>query len=57
MYKRVLLKFSGEQLAGEHEFGVDPKIAQYLAEELKSATQLGCEIVIVVGGGNMVRGA
>lgn len=57
MYKRVLLKFSGEQLAGEHEFGVDPKIAQYLAEELKAATQLGCEIVIVVGGGNMVRGA
>lgn len=57
MYKRVLLKFSGEQLAGEHEFGVDPKIATYLAEELKSATQSGCEVVIVVGGGNMVRGA
>lgn len=57
MYKRVLIKFSGEQLAGEHEFGVDPKIATYLADELKSASQTGCEIVIVVGGGNMVRGA
>ncbi len=57
MYKRVLIKFSGEQLAGEHEFGVDPKIATYLADELKSATQNGCEVVIVVGGGNMVRGA
>jgi uridylate kinase len=57
MYKRVLIKFSGEQLSGEHEFGVDPKIATYLADELKSATQTGCEVVIVVGGGNMVRGA
>lgn len=57
MYKRVLLKFSGEQLAGEHEFGVDPNIATFLADELKTASQTGCEIVIVVGGGNMVRGA
>lgn len=57
MYKRVLIKFSGEQLAGEHDFGVDPKIATFLADELKKATQTGCEVVLVVGGGNMVRGA
>ncbi len=57
MYKRVLIKFSGEQLTGEHEFGVDPNIAKYIATELKQAQQTGCEIVLVVGGGNMVRGA
>lgn len=57
MYKRVLIKFSGEQLTGEHEFGVDPNTAHYLAAELKKAQATGCEIVLVVGGGNMVRGA
>jgi uridylate kinase len=57
MYKRVLLKLSGEQLAGKHEFGIDPEVARYLAEELKQARQTGVQIVIIVGGGNMVRGA
>ncbi|CAN5632599.1 UMP kinase [soil metagenome] len=57
MYKRVLIKFSGEQLAGTHEFGVDPKLAKFFAEEIKAASASGCEIVLVVGGGNMVRGA
>lgn len=56
-YKRVLLKISGEQLAGKYEFGVDPEIAAYLAEEIKKALATGCELVLVVGGGNMVRGA
>jgi uridylate kinase len=56
-YKRILLKLSGEQLAGKYEFGVDPEIASYLAEEIKKALQTGCQIVLVVGGGNMVRGA
>lgn len=56
-YKRVLLKISGEQLAGKYEFGVDPEIASYLAEEIKKALAAGCELVLVVGGGNMVRGA
>jgi uridylate kinase len=56
-YKRVLLKISGEQLAGKYEFGVDPDIASYLAEEIKQAIATGCELVLVVGGGNMVRGA
>lgn len=56
MYKRILLKLSGEQLAGEHEFGVDPKIAKYLAHEIKQVVDDGVQIAIVVGGGNMVRG-
>jgi uridylate kinase len=56
MYKRVLIKFSGEQLTGEHEFGVDPNIAKYIATELKQAQQTACEVVLVIGGGNMVRG-
>lgn len=55
-YKRILLKLSGEQLAGEHEFGVDPKIAKYLAHEIKQVVDDGVQIAIVVGGGNMVRG-
>lgn len=57
MYKRVLLKLSGEQLAGEHDFGVDPKIAKYLAGEISEAVKTGCQVVVVAGGGNMVRGA
>lgn len=57
MYKRILLKLSGEQLAGKHEFGIDPDVARYLAKELHAAKDTGIEIVIIVGGGNMVRGA
>lgn len=56
-YKRVLLKLSGEQLAGKYENGIDPDIASYFAEEVKKAVNDGCEVIIVVGGGNMVRGA
>jgi uridylate kinase len=57
MYKRVLVKISGEQLSGEHEFGIDTNIAHYFAQEIKKATDIGCQVVLVVGGGNMVRGA
>lgn len=56
-YKRVLLKLSGEQLSGKFEAGIDPDVAKYLAQEVKKVRQAGCEIVIVVGGGNLVRGA
>ncbi len=56
-YKRVLLKLSGEQLAGKYEFGVDPEIASFLAAEVKKVVEKGCEVVMIVGGGNMVRGA
>lgn len=54
--KRVLLKLSGEQLAGKYEVGIDPDVAGYLAEEIKQVLATGCQLVIVVGGGNMVRG-
>lgn len=56
-YKRVLLKLSGEQLAGQYEFGVDPEIAAFLASEVKKVVDSGCQVVIIAGGGNMVRGA
>jgi uridylate kinase len=56
-YKRVLLKLSGEQLAGKYEFGVDPEIAAFLAAEVKKVVDSGCQVVMIVGGGNMVRGA
>lgn len=54
---RILLKLSGEQLAGQYEFGVDPEIASFLAQEVKKVTDAGCQVVIIAGGGNMVRGA
>jgi len=57
MYKRVILKISGEQLAGEHSFGIDPKVASYLAKECQNVIAAGCQLVVVVGGGNMMRGA
>jgi uridylate kinase len=56
-YKRVLLKLSGEILSGKYEFGVDPEIAKFLASEVKKVVDSGCQIVMIVGGGNMVRGA
>jgi uridylate kinase len=56
-YKRILLKLSGEQLAGKYEFGVDPEIGAFLAKEVKKVADGGCQVVMIVGGGNMVRGA
>lgn len=57
MYKRVLLKLSGEQLAGKHDAGIDTELAEWLAEEVKKISNTGCQVVIMVGGGNFVRGA
>lgn len=57
MHKRVLIKFSGEQLSGKFEVGIDPELVGYLADEVKKAVDAGCQIVMVAGGGNMVRGA
>lgn len=56
-YQRVLLKLSGEQLAGKFENGIDPELAGWLAEEVKKVTASGVQVVIMVGGGNFVRGA
>lgn len=57
MYKRVLLKFSGEQLAGKHDFGIDPSVARYIAAECKKVIEAGCQLALVIGGGNLIRGA
>lgn len=56
-YKRILLKLSGEQLAGKYESGVDPELIGWLAEEIKKVSSTGVQVVIMVGGGNFVRGA
>lgn len=57
MYTRVLLKFSGEQLSGKHEFGIDPDVGRFIARECKKIVEAGCQLVLVVGAGNVVRGA
>jgi uridylate kinase len=55
-YKRVLLKLSGEALMGEQSFGISPDMLKYVADEVRSIVELGVEIAIVVGGGNVFRG-
>lgn len=57
MYKRILLKLSGEQLAGDQSHGIDPKFVKWLAGEIKKAANTGTQVAIVVGGGNWLRGA
>lgn len=57
MYKRVLLKLSGEQLAGKYEHGIDTEFGAWLAREVKQAVDAGTQVVIMVGGGNYARGA
>ncbi|MGH7192706.1 MAG: UMP kinase [Candidatus Saccharimonadales bacterium] len=56
-YKRILLKLSGEQLAGKYDSGVDPEFVGWLADEIKKVSAEGVQVVIMVGGGNFVRGA
>lgn len=55
-YKRVLIKISGEALLGEQQFGIDQNPVAMIANEVKKAHELGAEIAIVVGGGNIFRG-
>lgn len=55
-YKRVLLKLSGEALMGDQEFGIDPDTIQSVAEKIRGVQELGVELAIVVGGGNIFRG-
>src|SRR5213082_3933298 len=55
-FHRVLLKLSGEALLGEQSFGIDVNVARSVAEEIKEAHQLGIQIAVVVGGGNIFRG-
>jgi len=56
VYKRVLLKISGEALAGSQKFGVNPEMTMKVAKEVKQIHDLGVEVAIVVGGGNFWRG-
>lgn len=55
-YKRIVLKVSGEALAGEQGFGINPEIVKVVANEIKSVHDLGVQIAIVCGGGNIWRG-
>ena len=56
VYRRVLLKISGEALMGEQNYGIDVNVARSVAEELKAVHQLGVQVAVVVGGGNIFRG-
>ncbi|UFZ06009.1 UMP kinase [Bradyrhizobium ontarionense] len=56
LYRRVVIKLSGEYLAGSHAFGIDQATVDRIADDLIAAQKLGVEIAVVVGGGNMVRG-
>ncbi len=56
VYKRVLLKLSGEAFAGEQDFGIDPKFLEYISLEIKSLVEVGVQTAIVIGGGNIFRG-
>jgi uridylate kinase len=55
-YKRVLLKLSGESLMGDKNFGLDSDVLSKYAEDIKSITELGVQVAIVIGGGNIYRG-
>ena len=57
VYQRILLKLSGEALLGEADFGIDPNVIRRLAEEIMELNRLGVQIAIVIGGGNIFRGA
>ncbi len=56
-YKRVLLKLSGESFKGTREYGIDPVAIGYMARQIKNVWQMGVELGVVVGGGNIWRGA
>ncbi len=55
-YRRVLLKISGEALMGGHEYGIDPHVVDRLASEVKTVIDLGVQVCLVIGGGNIFRG-
>src|SRR3972149_472314 len=55
-YRRILLKISGEALTREGEYGIDPSVIRQIAEEIKEVKNLGVELAVVIGGGNIFRG-
>ena len=56
VYKRIILKLSGEALQGESEYGIDPRVVETLAGEIKEIVHLGVEVGVVIGAGNIFRG-
>jgi len=55
-YKRILLKISGEVLTGDGDYGIDSKVMQQIAKEIKEVKMMGVEVAVVIGGGNIFRG-
>lgn len=55
-YKRILLKLSGESLMGDKSFGMDPAVIEQYARDIKGVTELGVQVAVVIGGGNIYRG-
>ncbi len=55
-YKRILLKLSGEALMGNRQYGIDNERLQEYAQEIRKVVEMGCEVAIVIGGGNIFRG-
>ena len=56
LYKRVLLKISGEALMGDGQYGQDPKTVERICRDIKQAVDMGVQVCLVVGGGNIFRG-
>ena len=56
MYKRILLKLSGESLMGSQQYGIDPRRLADYAEQIRSIANTGVQVAIVIGGGNIFRG-
>ena len=56
-YRRILVKLSGEALLGSEDYGIDPKILKRIAGEIRDLTQMGVQVAVVLGGGNIFRGA
>jgi uridylate kinase len=56
-YKRVLIKLSGEALLGDEDYGIDPAVLRQVASDIRDLIQVGVEVAIVIGGGNIFRGA
>ena len=55
-YRRLLVKLSGEQLAGKSGFGISPTVIKRIAQELREVHELGVDLCVVIGGGNVIRG-
>ena len=55
-YKRVMLKLSGESLMGEQQYGISPEMLSHYAKEISNLVNVGIEVAVVIGGGNIFRG-